>query len=813
LHPASNYGCSPLQNRQGDPLRWHTHRAKHDDCQDNQRRSPSTLKPSRARVTVQLKAWDPVVVALLLVSASGLAFEIALTRLFSLLFQYHYAFLALSVAVLGLSLGAVVGQFLVSARPPAANEKLPLMALLALSVAFPLVSFFLARFPSGTSVLPSALVALVPFLLIGLFAALTFAHFSMYSGLLYCADLLGAAMGMVVILGLLTLLSAFDAVIFLGVIAALAGFVHSLSHPERRRLLVTLLAAGFGAGLLGLNLFSAPIAFTPARLNDAPRDKTMMRVLRDPSRLARIVYTAWNPFARVDVVETADADEKFVFTDGGAGSFMYRFNGDLEQVASLRDSPEFLPFTLGPVEQALVLGAGAGKDMLLALLAKVRFITAVEVNPAMVRATRHFADFNGNILDRPQVRLVVGDARTFVQRTSSRYDLIYLNLVYTQAAEPANQALVENFVFTLQAFQAYLDHLNPGGHLAIVSHNALEGSRAAITGLQALSNDGKPLPEALRHLALLMVPANDPTQRLSVMVLGKEPLQEDEIRHLAAEARHLGLQPLFLSGLFEAPFAPLLRGRCLDEFVAADPTYDLSPTNDDHPFFFKLDPGLPPPVERALLVAAVLAAILLVLTLWRLGRARRSNGRARTMAIVLYAAILGMGFMLVEVPLVQRFQLLLGHPILSVALVLGALLLAGGLGSLFSQRWAKEHILRRVTGAALLIAVLAGLYWLILPSLVQHLLPVSLSWRVLATAGLTALLGLPMGIPFPSVLRLAGQRYSLRVPLVWGVNGAFSVLGSTLAMVISMMWGFGWAMVAGAMVYLALAMLVWRWQT
>ncbi|HIC89051.1 MAG TPA: class I SAM-dependent methyltransferase [Anaerolineae bacterium] len=536
----------------------------------------------------------------------------------------------------------------------------------------------------------------------------------------------------------------------------------------------------------------------------------MINILHDPTQSAHIVYTAWDPFARVDVVETRDPEVKLVFTDGGAGSYMLRFDGDLERMAHLRDTVEYLPFTLEPVERTLVLGAGAGKDVLLALLAGGEAITAVEVNPAMVKATRRFADYNGGILGRPEVRLAVGDARAFVERTSARYDLIYLNLVYTQAAEPASQALVENYVFTRQAFQAYLDHLAPGGHLAIVSHNALEGSRAAITALQALADAGKPLPQALRHLALLMYPDNDPTQRTTVMVLGREPLQDKEIRRLAAEARRLGLQPLFLSGLFEAPFAPLLQGASLREFLAGDPTYDLSPTDDDRPFFFKISPGLPSPIVQALLIAAILAAFLLLLALWQVGQGRRSGNRGRWVAIVLYMALIGVGFMLLEVPLVQRFQLLLGYPVLSVVSVLGTLLLGGGLGSLLSQRWPGEYLLRRIVGAALLIGGVALLYRLILPSLVRHLLTTSLTWRVLATVGLTALLGVPMGIPFPCALRLAGKHHEQGIPLLWGVNGAFSVLGSSLATVMAMTQGFGWAMTAGVALYLILAMLTWR---
>jgi hypothetical protein len=421
----------------------------------------------------------------------------------------------------------------------------------------------------------------------------------------------------------------------------------------------------------------------------------------------------------------------------------------------------------------------------------------------MVKATRHFSGYNGEILDRPEVELVMGDARTFVERTRREYDLIYLNLVYTQAAEPAGQALVENYIFTRQAFRAYLDHLAPGGRLAIISHSALEGSRAALTALQALADMGTPLPQTLDHMTLWMTPHQDPTLRTSVLLLGKEPFRETALNELERRTQQQLMKPLFVPHRYEFPFAPFRTGMSMDEFVEEDTPYDLSPTDDDQPFFFKLDSGLPSPIQQALRAAAALSAALLLLSVWS---ANRPGGRRRWRGFVIYAALIGAGFMLVEIPLIQRFQLLLGYPVHSVAAVSGTLLLAGGLGSLLSQGWPETSLLRRVIMAALWISAVAFVYRLVLPSLVRELLAAQLAWRVLAIIGLTALLGIPMGIPFPSLLRLACQ-YQQQVALLLAVNGAFSVLGSTLAVVVSMTWGFRWAMMAGGILYVLLAVL------
>jgi len=425
------------------------------------------------------------------------------------------------------------------------------------------------------------------------------------------------------------------------------------------------------------------------------------------------------------------------------------------------------------------------------------------VNPAIVAATRHFGPYNGNVLDLPQVDLVEGDARSYIERTSGQFDMIYLNLVYTQAVEPASQALVENYIFTRQAFRTYLDHLAPGGRLAIISHNALEGSRAAVTALQAMQESGLPPAQALDHVWLWMYPATDTTIRTSVLVIGKDALSSGLIQTLNTAARAQGMQPLYAPGDYETLFAPLRKGVSLAAFIQADASYNLSPTDDDQPYFFNLDYGLPPAIRTALLIA-VLSALGMAGIALLARNPDRPGDDTRGWAYLGYMALIGMGFMLIEVPLIQRFQLLLGQPILSLAVILTTLLLAGGAGSAVSQHWRIDTLPSGVTLAGLWIAVVSVIYWIALPGWVHALLSASVGARLLATGILTALIGFPMGIPFSSLLRLAAEHHQ-PVALLWATNGAFSLLGSTLALVISIQWGFQWTLLGGAGVYLLVA--------
>ncbi len=742
---------------------------------------------------------------LFLVAASGLIFEITVTRLFSFFFQYHYAFLAVSLAVLGISLGAALSRSFDAPTEKAKPIATLAILLLALALSFPLIAVGMARLPWTESIWPRAILALLPFLLIGWWTALAFGHYTASSGSLYAADLAGAGVGVISALALLTIWSPFSVTLFLGVLIGLAAcfLIWSNASTWRWRALSVLLIV---SGVWLSNLTLSWLDRLPTNTTNAPRDKTMLAILNDPTQAARLVRTIWSPFARVDLVETNDAKAKFVFADGGAGSTMVHYDGaQLATINYLRDTPEFIPFAVSPVTHTLILGAGAGKDIVMGLLAGAQQITAVEVNPATTKITLQESDYNGHILHDPKVNLVVSDARTYVERSTQPASLIYLNLVYTQAAAPASQALAENYTFTRQAFRTYLEHLTPNGQLAIVSHNALEGSRAAVTALQALSDLGIPPARALDHLVLSMLATDDPTLRTSVLLVGREPLSQTMIAAYVAQSQQQHMQPLFIPGVFETAFAPLRQGASLQDFVVADAAYELGPTDDDQPFFFKLDPGLPPAIQQALVIAACLAIGLLFLGLSQSLPTKPGAGwRA-----LLYMALLGLGFMLVEVPLIQHFQLLLGYPVLSLATVLGALLLAGGLGSWLSQRWPEPDLWQRVWMAALYISVITVIYWLILTPVVRLLLPTPLVIRLLAAILLTALPGVVMGMPFPSLLRLFKANQA-GIGYLWSVNGACSVLGSTLAVAIAMTWGFGLAMLSGAVMYGVLAGLVWR---
>ena len=730
-----------------------------------------------------------------LISASGLAYEIALTRVFSLYFQYHYVFLVLSLAVLGISLGAAGGQFLRQREEP--TQGTLGKALFALCLSYPIVAIVIGLLPSALVAIGCFVLTPIPFILVGFCSTLLFAQARDESGTLYAADLIGAAAGVLGVLALLNVFDAFSIVILLGAPNALGLLLMSLKGSSSMRNSAAIVLVG----LIGLSLVNAITGlanYNPLHISQAPPDKTLIQVLQDSAMQARVVYSTWNPFARIDVVETSDPTQKLVFTDGGAGSYMLRFDGDLGSMQEQRVSVEFLPFLVSTPNKTLVLGAGAGKDVLLALLAGSKDITAVEVNPAMIATTRKYADYNGNIFDRPEVRLHVGDARTFAEASREQFDLVYLNVVYSQAAPPASQALVENYIFTAEAFRAYLNRLAPNGKLALVLHNGLEGTRAAITAIKTLQDMGVPPAQAIDQMALLMRNGDDPGQRVTVLVISQARLTADEISLLQRAAQALDLQAMHLPSVFEDGFRNLKTGMSLERFVALDQTYDLFPTTDQRPFFYKLDPPVPTPISTALGFAVTLGVIILLLALGQ-------KSEIVSPMLLLYMALIGSGFMLIEIPLIQQLSLLIGYPTLAIALVLGTLLVSGGIGSGYSQRWPPDQLPQRVRLAAIIIVGLGVLYWLALPTLSTILISLPFIVRVLAVVILVTCVGLPMGVPFASALRLSQS--SQGVGWLWAVNGAFSVIGSTGVMFLAMQVGFQWAMTLGIAAYSLLIVL------
>lgn len=749
--------------------------------------------------------FNLLLVAVFIVSLSVLMFEITLTRVFSVTLSYHFVFLVVSLTVLGLGLGA---GFIHKIKSKIAGEEKIFKVLFFLSLFFSLslISFlilFLRASTVGTLILFS-FTALVPLFFAGMFLSLVFVGFPRQSGKIYFADLLGAAIGALMIILFLQLWGGINSVLLLAVIASLSTLLLAIVSKQKRLLGLAMIGSLLFFSLFYLNLGSKYMDINFSVLPSL--GKTLFTSLNDSDRETRIVYTDWNAFARTDVTEGKDPYVKWIYIDGGAGAAMLEFDGDLDKVSYLMEETNFFPFLQGRKDKVLIIGPGGGKDVLLALLGGVKEITAVEINPGSIKAVKEFSSFNGGIYDFSNVKIFVGDGRSFVRRSSEKYDIIYLSLVFTQKASMMGYSLAENYVFTKEAFVDYLEHLDTDGRVAMLLHDSSDLLKAFTTAISVLRDRGISPEQALKHMVIIegnMGMEMPGLAHFPLFILRESPFTREEANDILRTALIMNKRPLFIPYVYEQePYSLIGPDISLEEFISSAPV-NLKPAVDDRPFFYNFDKGIPPLLAVLFLISLSLAGIFLIPYYFRRKKRKLEGSQAAPdiFHFLLYFTCLGVGFMLIEVALIQRFILFLGYPTLAFSVTLFSILLGGGLGSLTSNLIKKKPI-RNISWIALGIAAIVLAYIFILPFLLDRFLSSSILTRSLVAMAIVFPAGFLMGIPFPTGLRVLNDFFPEDIAWMWAVNAVMSVLGSVLAVIIAIALGFTWALLAGALAYI-----------
>jgi hypothetical protein len=745
-----------------------------------------------------------------LVSAAVVVYEIGLTRLFSFLLHYHFTFLVVSGAVCGLGLGAMLAAALANRlpmTPQLAPRHLAVTALILALCLWGSVGLIVA-WPRLAA--PALLMAAgLPFVAAGAFIALLFQARWQESQRLYFYDLAGAALGIIWAVPALKWLGGIQVLLSAALAASLAGaWLGGLDRSRRWRL-----------GLLGLAAISAlafafqvyrPLLRLDLDTLAAAADKPMFRGLAATQNPGRLLQTRWSAYARTDLVDRTGDTGLNLYMDGGAGSYMFRFDGDSRRVAFVRREAAFFPYYFGPRRRALILGPGGGADVLYALMTGWERIEAVEINPEIVELVREYGDYNGHIYARDNVEVHRSDGRNYAARADGPYDLIALPLVYAEAADLVGFQLLENYLFTREAFAIYMDKLQDGGRLALVVHNHALMLRAVAT-LTSLWEQryGVGPSAALDHLVVLngrRAPEGSNQAYRPLVLIQKTPYTAAQTVQIHAAAAELGLRSHFVPGRVESGDLARLRHTALDSWAAALPQA-VEPVSDERPFFYRTQRGIDGGI-LALLWGAGVAVVLLVLLPARLFA--QQVGSTVAVSTAFFAAGLGAAYMLIEVFLLQRFSLFLGYPSLSLAVTLFALLFSSAVGSALGQ---GRPLLRTYGGVALWAAAsaVAALGFGVAQA---WILPLAMAWpiqaRVLLSLVLIAPLGACMGVCYPALLRLAGAKQGRWVAWIWGVNGAASVLGSVAAVALAVGLGTSWGLWAGAGVYAVAALGLWR---
>jgi hypothetical protein len=770
-----------------------------------------------------------VAVGIFAVSAALLMTELALTRIFSVTMFYHFAFLAISIALFGLSASSVA-VYVGRSRLEKFDTRWLLAGLALLHADATLVALFaLVRLRAGLNYSPENLVrmlaiyglASLPFLTGGAVVAVAFSRLTQRINLLYGADLLGAAGGCVALIPLLNYLGAPGGVFAAAVLSCLAALVFAPTSGRGQVMAVALvmLAVPTAAQLAGLAPFD--VARTKGHDDD------------------RVLFSKWNSFSRVAVYDRAHGDwslsttytgkpaeSLFMDIDSSASTPILKNATSPEAASYLRSELTALAYHLVEPRggfSTLVIGPGGGRDLASALNFGAARVDAVEINPIIARDIMlgRFREYSGNIYGDPRVSITVADGRHFVRRSDHRYDVIQASLVDTWAATAAGAyTLTENSLYTTEAFGDYLDHLRDDGVLTITRW-VFDGLRLVSLAQEACAERGL---DAARHLAIIR------HNRVATFLLKRSPFTRDEVSQLHQLTRQLGFTVLYLPGVPADPvthedadmqrtgtsaadYERFVLAPDRHRFIAAYPR-DIRPTTDNRPFFFhttRLRDQFDVAFGRSMLfgnglsalltlfgISLLLVVLFIVVPLAASGT-RPGHGWPGWLG---YFAALGTGFMLIEVALLQHFVLLLGHPVYSLAVTLFSLLLGTGLGSLAGRRIADARV-HAVTRRALIgIAVVAVVAPAILPALIDLAIPWSLPLRIAMAIAVLMPLGALLGMALPGGMRLLARAQPELVPWGWGMNGAFSVVGATLAIFIAMNWGFAVTLMAGAVVYL-----------
>jgi hypothetical protein len=753
-----------------------------------------------------------------LVAASVLIFEIAVTRILSVTLWYHFAFLAVSLAMLGIGLP---GVWLAFVRPRPAW--LP-GALTLSSITAPLATILLLR--AGTSVsydsvplagasvlvhgpvLAAIVCVLVPLLASGTAICLLLMDAAgPRVARMYAGDLLGATAGAGVVVPLMLLMPTPVLVAGTGLLPAAALW----TFKGRWRIASMVLLASISL----LLIWQAPLRFA--------------RGSKLGSRPVPVLFERWTPTGRITVLPEGFFGDNAGFAWGIGGRYRARTavphlwmeqDGSAGTPITRTRSPAALEHlfydvtSLGyqwrPPRSVCIVGPGGGRDILTAIKAGASWIDAVELNPAIVAALRGpFRDYSGDVYGRERVHTVVGEGRSFLTRTNRRYDLIQISLIDSWAATAAGAfSLSENYLYTREAVELYLSRLQPSGVLSISrwmrGSFQMESARLALLVRAALLATGAADPD--RHF---LVYQGGSVATFLVSPTPIEPagvLQGDSIAEARGFVRHWPADGAGTTSLIRQ----VLNGDVADLARAGA---DLSPPTDDRPFFFHTLSIFHPPTaaelqrlgpnENAVALLRILLAVLGVVAcaLFLLPfviRGRLPRGRAVARRSLYFLAI-GVAFMFVEIPWLQRFVLYLGHPSFATTVVLSALLVGAGLGAMMSPRLIPSA--RTVVGVALPIALLllnAGM-----GPVFDATLGRSLAWRVVIAVLLVAPAGVLMGAPFPLGLMLAGStdRGASMRAWYWAMNGMASVLATVLSLVSAMTIGFVATVALGAGAY------------
>lgn len=768
-----------------------------------------------------------IYIGMFLIAFSTLALEITLVRLLSVVTWYYLAFFAISTALLGMTAGAVT----VYLRPAwFVAEKLNRNTAKAcigygLSLPFALIMICIIPLQLNSSIMSFisfmgiTVSCSLPFYFAGIAISAILTKSQLPIGKLYASDLFGASLGCLFVLGGLEIFDAPSLILLcgpFGVLAALSFLRGEKKHVKFRR---------FCFLIFGILTF---VALANSFTSDGIRPHMVKGNIQPPA--SYYLLEKWNSFSRIVVYPRREGSPHFwgpspkapwwrkvsqywMNIDGEAGTSVQGFSS-IDDIDHLRFDVTNIVYYLRPKSDVCVIGVGGGRDVQSAILFDSKKITGIELNPIFIKLHKNkFRKFSG-IADYETVDLVIDEARSFLSRTDETYSILQMSLIDTWAATGAGAfSLSENTLYTLEAWQIFLNRLNNNGILSVSRwyHPDSLGETGRIVSLAAASLFRIGVKDVSAHIALIT------SGNIATLLLSKQPFSKQDIALLEKTISNMQYHPAVFPGVL--PTNQVLKGiissRSLKELDEAikDNVLNLEPPTDDNPYFFnmlRLGPALVMgfisesqipmggvvsgnlkatiTLCRLLLALLILAAATIIFPLVFTTRLRKEKPPRLFWSGAIYFILIGAGFMFVEIGLIQRLSVFLGHPVYALGILLFTIIASTGLGSLLSEHLPLKRFPWIFIYPILTVLTIAVTQFL-LSKLSVQMVASGMVIKILTSVLLIFPLGIVLGLFFPTGMRLVKEFVADETPWYWALNGIFGVLCSALAVFLSIYFG------------------------
>jgi spermidine synthase len=786
---------------------------------------------------------------LLLVTLSTLMLEILLTRIFSVTMWYHFAFMAISIAMFGMTVGALLVYLMpgffsrdkTHYHLALSSFWFSVTAVLGFALHLLVPFSFDVSLKNIVSMTITYLAISVPFIFSGICVCLALTRFPRNVSRLYAADLIGAALGCILFKIVLDITDGPTAIVVVALTAVSGAVVFSYrtNYIKLRNLSVVLCL--FLALLASINTYMV--------WNQSPAFR--LKNIKGEGKAAPL-YEKWNSFSRIAVENERHSTfawglsevfprEKYpvnqlkITIDATAGTYMTEFDGNLSEMEFLKYDIVNLAHYLRRNAEILVVGFGGGKDILSALAFNQKSVVGVEINQDIIETVNEEFGYFTNLDDISKVRFVNDEARSYIARQDEMYDIIQVSLIDTWAATAAGAfVLTENSLYTIEGWKVLLEKLNPNGILTF-SRWYFRDSPAEIFRLAALASSSlmkNGIQNPRDHIAIIrwMQMSEGAVTPLGIgtILVSKEPFSKEDLDILHDITNKLLFEIVIDSRVSRnATLKEIVSGEKLHDIVEKFPL-NISPPTDDSPFFFnmlRLRDVFNKDIQemeiskfnlKAVSVLGVLLIIVIVLTLvfiiLPLSLTSNKSVLKGSLPLFVYFAAIGFGFIMVEISQMQKLIVFLGHPTYSLTVVLFSLLISSGLGSYETQR-VNEQV--QIKPCCIRLVALLGVLFIIgllMPAVIDLFHDSVTPVRIMVSMALLFPLGFFMGMAFPLGMKMASVNFEQLTPWFWGINGSTSVCGSVLSVIIAIGAGISTSFWSGFACYLvALSAFAWAW--